>query len=303
VYVSLGVLAILAVARIVAASELHGVITGGGQVIATYNDYSRWAGFYSLLVLVSAAVFIAWFFQAYKNLRRLGMGNMRYGNGWAIGGWFVPILGMWRPKQIANDIWRGSERGAELSSGWRTVPVPALLHWWWGLFLLQGITLYVGQQTTDGGANKLEVFGELNNGFSQIETGTTIDMIGGVLALAGVVLAIRVVAQVTERLDQIREVAPQAYYAQAPQYAPQPQQYPTAPQQQAYPPQVDYAHSQPPPPQIATLAPHPTPAAPPPTAPLAATEQRIQCPDCAEWIQAEANVCRFCGHRMRPLGQ
>ncbi|HEX6780510.1 MAG TPA: DUF4328 domain-containing protein [Solirubrobacterales bacterium] len=273
VYVSLGVLAILAVLRIVAASDLHGVVSGGGDVVGSYRDYSRWNGFYGLLVLISAGVFIAWFFQAYKNLRRLGVANMRWGNGWAIGAWFVPILGMWRPKQIANDVWRGSERGAELTGGWRQGPVPALLHWWWGIFLLQGVLLYIGQQTTESGYHELSRFGQLDNGISQIKTGTTLDLVGGVLALAGVVLAIRVVAQVTERLDQIREVAPQASL------------YPPAPQQQAYPPQVQYAHSQTPPP------------------PQAASEQRMPCPDCAEWIQAQANVCRFCGHRLRPLGQ
>ncbi|HET9198695.1 MAG TPA: DUF4328 domain-containing protein [Solirubrobacterales bacterium] len=314
VYVSLGLLAILDVARIAAASGLHGVMTGGGDVVGSYHDYARWTGYYGLLVLLSAGVFIAWFFQAYKNLRRLGVANLRFGNGWAIGAWFVPILGMWRPKQIANDVWRGSERGAELTGGWRTVPVPSLLHWWWGLFIVQGLLIYVGQRTTAAGYAKLGFFGQLNDGFSQIKTGTTLDIIGGVLGLAAVALAVRVVAQITERLDQIREEAPQAayppqaaqyahapQYAQAPQYppappAPQYAQAPPVPQHQANAFQPQYAHSQPPP--------SPPVAAPPPVAPQPPpTEQRIQCPDCAEWIQAEANVCRFCGHRLRPLGQ
>ncbi len=30
----------------------------------------------------------------------------RYGHGWAIGGWFVPILNFWRPMQVVNDVWR-----------------------------------------------------------------------------------------------------------------------------------------------------------------------------------------------------
>ena len=86
---------------------------------------------------------------------------MRYGNGWAIGAWFIPIFAMIRPKQIANDIWRGSERGVEVSTQWRLVEVPGLVHWWWGLFLGQGTVVYVGQRLTQAGHHKLTLFGDV----------------------------------------------------------------------------------------------------------------------------------------------
>lgn len=280
VYVSLGVLAILDVVQTAAALDLRSEVTGYGDVLGSYHDYSRWTGLYGLMVMVSAGVFIAWFFQAYKNLRRLGVGNLTYGNGWAIGSWFVPILGMIRPKQIANEIWRGSERGVDVAGGWKQGRVPGLLHWWWGLFLAQGLFFYIGQRTAASGYEKLSLFGEVENGLSQIKTGTTLDVIGGLLGLVAIALAIRVVSLVTDRFAQIggEAIAQASLYPQAPQYAPAPAaQYPQAAAVMAYP------QSQPPP--------------PPPT------EQRVQCPDCAEWIQAEANVCRFCGHRLRPLGQ
>ena len=34
--------------------------------------------------------------------------HLRYGTGWAIGAWFIPIFNLFRPKQIANDIDRAS---------------------------------------------------------------------------------------------------------------------------------------------------------------------------------------------------
>lgn len=294
VYVALGLLAIALVARLVTALDLHSTVTGGGDVVAKYRDYDRWVVIHGFLVLLSAIVFIGWFFQAYKNLRRLGVQNMRYGNGWAIGAWFVPILGLVRPKQIANDIWRGSERGAEVSSGWRLVPVPSLLHWWWGLFLFQGFLVYFGQTMTQNGYDKLFRFGELSNGFSQIKSGTTGDVIGDIAGIAAVVVAILVVSNVTERENEIRDEAiaqapPAAVYA--PPAAPAQYVQPTQTHYQAPAQPQHYPQSQPPPP-------------PPPVAPAAPpTGQLVQCPDCAEWIQAEANVCRFCGHRLRPLGQ
>lgn len=316
VYVSFGLLAVLVVLRMLAALHLHSVVSGGGNVEAAYHDFSRWVGIYSVLLLVCAGLFIAWFFQAYKNLRRLGVANLRYGNGWAIGSWFFPILNLWRPKQIANDVWRGSEPGVEISSGWKAVTVPSLLHWWWGLFLTQGLLLWIGQSSTRDGYNALRGFGGLSDGFSKIKAGTTIDVIGGLVALAGIMIAIQVVIRITEREEQLRAMTPApAYhppaqaYQQAPQYPP-PAQH-TQAQPQSYPPPAQYAQppsAQPPsypPSQPPAQAPHPAPQAPLPPQPVPPpeAEQRIQCPECAEWIQPQANVCRFCGHRLRPLGQ
>lgn len=223
VYVSLGLMAILGLARLLSALGLRSTVTGGGDLVGSYDTYSRWAGFESLLLLIAAGVFIAWFFQAYKNLRRLGVQNPRFGNGWAIGSWFVPILSLWRPKQIANDIWRGSERGADVHAGWKSVPVPALVHWWWGLFLAQGLLLYISQQTIESGYNDLFTFAS-SNGVSQIETGTTLEVIGGILSIAGVVTAIVFVSRVTDRFAEIggEALAHASVYAQ---YAPPQPQY------------------------------------------------------------------------------
>lgn len=221
VYVSLGLVAILGLLRLFSALGLHSAVTGGGDIVARYHDYSRWVAIDSLVFLICAGVFITWFFQAYKNLRRLGVQGPRHGNGWAIGAWFVPILSLVRPKQMANEIWRGSERGADVSGGWKQGPVPSLVHWWWGLFLTQGLLVYFGQQSTQSGYDKLHMFGGLSDGFSQIKTGTNVEVVGQLVSLAAVALAITFVSRVTERFDQIREDAP-VPVPPAPQYPPAP---------------------------------------------------------------------------------
>ena len=81
----------------------------------------------SALYIACIVVFIRWLHRAYKNLDAVAPTQRRHGTGWAIGGWFVPVLNLWRPKEIINDIWR--------SGG--TVP-PAWLAWWWGAFLVTG---------------------------------------------------------------------------------------------------------------------------------------------------------------------
>ncbi len=86
--------------------------------------------------------FIRWFHAAYSNLRVLGQPEIRYHTAWAIVAWFVPIFNIWRPKQIANDIWRGSDPDAPSfgKSAWKDVSVPALLGFWWAVWL---VTNYV----------------------------------------------------------------------------------------------------------------------------------------------------------------
>ncbi|HEU4706045.1 MAG TPA: DUF4328 domain-containing protein [Solirubrobacterales bacterium] len=204
VFVSFGLLAILSVVKIVVALKLRSAATGGGDIVGAYHTYSSWAGIFGFAILLGAGVFIAWFFRAYRNLRRLGVQNMRYGNGWAIGAWFIPIFGMIRPKQIANDVWRGSEPGVEVSSGWRQVDVPSLVHWWWALFLIQSTLVYVGDRIAGSGYDDLHSLATLESGLSQIKSGTVIAIAGQLVAIAAVVLAIKVVSQVTERLDGIR---------------------------------------------------------------------------------------------------
>ena len=91
-----------------------------------------------IFTLAAGIPFLMWFHCMYKNLVPLGADLLRFGTGWAIGGWFVPILGLWRPKQIANDIWRASdaEWPREMGIRWQGTPVPAWIGLWWALYLL-----------------------------------------------------------------------------------------------------------------------------------------------------------------------
>ena len=87
---------------------------------------------WAVVFLITSVVFIVWFHRCYRNLPSLGVDKLRYSSGFAIGGWLIPILGFWIPKQIANDIWRGTEptddpRVIVSPSG----PTPWFLTFWW----------------------------------------------------------------------------------------------------------------------------------------------------------------------------
>ena len=168
-----------------------------------------------VVFIVTAIVFIVWFHRAYKNLLPLQAGPLRYGTGWAIGGWFVPFLNLVRPKQIMNDIWRASDpelpRNVAHGSG---RPVSPWINWWWGAFIISGILARILFRSADD-ADSLTELTEL----SRLTLAT--DVASVVLD----VLAIEVVRRVTGRQSARAQViyggAPAAVGA-GPQTAPPP---------------------------------------------------------------------------------
>jgi hypothetical protein len=92
----------------------------------------------TVVFIFTAVVFIRWFKRAYANLPALGADDVRFRAGWAIYGWFVPFLNLWRPKQMANDIWRASDPDAPVEQGstWLNRSVPALFQFWWAGFVI-----------------------------------------------------------------------------------------------------------------------------------------------------------------------
>jgi hypothetical protein len=133
-----------------------------------------------VVFVLTAAFFIAWFHRAYSNLPALGATSLRFGRGWAVGAWFVPILSLWRPKQIANDIWRASNPvlPRDAADAWHD-PVPPLFAFWWGAFVI-GQSLYSGATRLSFRADDLD---ELRTASSLLTAADVVGVIGGVLAL------------------------------------------------------------------------------------------------------------------------
>lgn len=122
-----------------------GIVPTYARAVAVDNRRSGVAIVDFILSVVTVIAFIVWFRRAYRNLPGLGRRDLRFKRGWAIGAWFVPLMNLVRPKQIANDIWRGSsgpdgvEPSERVPPHWTQRPVPALLHWWWFVYVVGGI--------------------------------------------------------------------------------------------------------------------------------------------------------------------
>jgi eukaryotic-like serine/threonine-protein kinase len=143
-------------------------------------------------LIVTIVLFIRWFRRAYLNLPALGAEPLRFKSWWTIGGWFIPIANLFRPKQIANDIWRASEPDAPPSQGtsWHDDDVPPLFQWWWAFFLvgnwLDNIALRVEASADD---------------IDSYRRAAAVTMVTDVIDAAGAVLAVLVVRRTTRRQE------------------------------------------------------------------------------------------------------
>ncbi|HAX82628.1 MAG TPA: hypothetical protein DCY40_08690 [Actinobacteria bacterium] len=142
----------LLAAMFVAGAELGALITlhsalgsgvGLGDALDRVDNLAWAAGAVGLVVAVAV---IVWLRRMYRNLSPLGVTELRFAPGWAVGAWFVPILNWIRPKQIVDDIWRATELEAPHPIGgtWRWKPVPQWVHLWWALSVATSLLGIVG---------------------------------------------------------------------------------------------------------------------------------------------------------------
>lgn len=103
-----------------------------------------------------------------------------------MGAWFVPILNWFRPKQIANDIWRGTDPQPPPRQD--EPPVAPLVHWWWAAWLVAGLLGNLSFRLIDD-ARTLDAE----------RTAVAVDIAAGISYVVAGVLALRFVRAVTER--------------------------------------------------------------------------------------------------------
>lgn len=78
-----------------------------------------------LFMLAVFVYFMIWLYNAARFAERLGM-RLRLSPGWAIGGFFVPVVDFWFPYWVAADTLPEKD------------PARPVVGWWWGLWLAQG---------------------------------------------------------------------------------------------------------------------------------------------------------------------
>ncbi|EPH45263.1 DUF4328 domain-containing protein [Streptomyces aurantiacus] len=156
-------------------------------------------------MLATAVVFICWFRRVRVNAEVFAPDGHTKARGWAVGGWFVPVVNLWFPRRIAADIWDASApatpdaplAGPPQPAGWEVQPKRTLLNAWWTLWLCTGI---FGQIASRQYANAEEP--------EAIKRAVVSLMASDVLNIAAAVVAILFVRRLTAMQDAKARTGP-----------------------------------------------------------------------------------------------
>ena len=87
--------------------------------------------------IFSAIPFLLWLYVVHANLSALGVKGLRFSTGDAVAWFFVPIFNLFKPYQVANEIWNGSNPNVpdDTDRTLDTCSSNAFIGHWWGYFL------------------------------------------------------------------------------------------------------------------------------------------------------------------------
>ncbi|MEU1668357.1 DUF4328 domain-containing protein [Streptomyces sparsogenes] len=228
-------------------SDIADGATVTGKTIDEANDADDFAvvTFYlsTAVMIAVTVVWPIWFRRLRLNAEVYAPGQHRFGSGWAAGSWFTPVVQLWFPKQIANDIWRASS-----PQGPQNVR-RGLLNGWWVTWIV-GIVMFLAGLVEFGKANGKahdEGLSEFNGHIDDMASGLAMIMFAYLVTIAAAILALLLVRQITAMQEQRASLPPQlgggapygtptAPYGAPPPYGPP---GPAGPADQPYPP---YGH-------------------------------------------------------------
>jgi hypothetical protein len=193
--VAIAVLDAVAVLADLARYNLLGRIVSGGsytlaEASASDNRESAIALLQILALIVGAIFFIRWFLNAYRNVDVLG-GTRAFTEKWAGWAWFVPFLNLWRPKQIANEIWRAGDPDDRNQYPSQTTPVWGGLTLWWLCWLASNFASQIAARMAFSG-----------NTAQALKNSTAVYLVGDSIDIVAAALAIVMILRITSRQEE-----------------------------------------------------------------------------------------------------
>ena len=99
----------------------------------------------TVVAIVTAVVFLVWFYRANRNLRALGGSELRFTPGWAVVWWFIPIANLFVPYFATVEMAKASDPsvGATDRQSRAVMKMPGLILFWWVFSLTSGIAFII----------------------------------------------------------------------------------------------------------------------------------------------------------------
>ena len=148
----------------------------------------------SILSFIATVVFfLIWLHRSYVNLAAIPGAEQPAAPGWAVGVWFVPIVNLFLPLKIVNDLYRASD---PVNLGGESVisygGAPAAHGVWWGFWIVGNI---LGQISF-----RLMIDAETAE---QVSIATIIDIFSSMCAVIAAYLIFKIVGEITTRQEEI----------------------------------------------------------------------------------------------------
>ena len=143
--------------------------------------------------LVAGVLWVRWFKPVHLAIE--ARGAARYRDGWWMWGWLLPIVSLFRPKQMVNDVWRAGAPGASEKVPWQ-------VQVWWALWLALTVAGSLDGPFAALGFS-LREWREVALGERGLAALAVVYVVGYVLAA---LFAIRTVRLLTDRLRRLHHV-------------------------------------------------------------------------------------------------
>jgi hypothetical protein len=143
----------------------------------------------ALALLAAAAVFIVWLWRVRWNAEMFCRGEHRFTRGWVLGSWICPVVNLWYPKQVVDDIVAASDpQTPPHTLDLRDVPGTRLVWGWWLTWVVGLVSGNIVQRGVLGGATEV----------ADLRTNVVLSTISALFTTAAAVLAVILIERIGE---------------------------------------------------------------------------------------------------------
>jgi hypothetical protein len=147
----------------------------------------------AIALFAAAAVFIVWLWRVRWNAEMFCRGEHRFTRGWVLGCWLVPVVNLWYPKQVVDDIVAASDpRTDPLTPVLKEIPGTRLVWAWWLTWVVGLVSGNIVQRGVIHGASQL----------GDLRTNVILSTVSALFTTGAAVLAVILIQRIGELQTQ-----------------------------------------------------------------------------------------------------